>query len=188
MVHVSIWTEHPLFWMHLDHAWTCICQCIYCGSTICWGSLAPKMLHVSVMDILYWRKINIYGALCNGCSWFIVAASRFKLGCFSSPQWGRALVWAVWKASGGLYVSLRCWLSAAWWRSSPANIAHQQPQGDDHIGRVSTDLLHHLSSSSSVSVTLSAARRPDWTRRCQEDETLVISAQKGLSVWSVMSL
>lgn len=71
MVHVSIWTEHLLFWMHLDHAWTCICQCIYCKSTIWRGSLAPKMLHVSVMDILYWRKINIYGALCNGCSWFI---------------------------------------------------------------------------------------------------------------------
>lgn len=71
MVHVSIWTEHRLFWMHLNHAWTCICQCIYCKSTICWGSPAPKMLHVSVMDILYWRKINIYGALCNRFSRFI---------------------------------------------------------------------------------------------------------------------
>lgn len=97
--------------------------------------------------------------LCSRCS-------CFKLGCFSSLRWGRA--------SGG-------------WCSSPVNIAHQQPQGDDHIGHVSTDLLHHLSSSSSVSVRLSAARRPDWTRRCQEGETPVISAQKGLLVWYVRS-
>lgn len=93
MVHVSIWTEHPLFGMQLDHAWMCMRQCIYCKSTICRGSLSPKMLHVSVKDILYSRKINIYGALCSGCSWFIyeslhqVSSWDVSLRCSGEECW-----------------------------------------------------------------------------------------------------